>query len=57
LVATELVGTGETLNLSLGNHRLIAGAVAAFVAWRSRNTWLTILAGMGALWLMGQVIG
>ena len=57
LVATELVGTGETLNLPLGSHRLIAGAFAAIVAWRSRNTWLTILAGMGALWLMGLVIG
>ena len=57
LVATELVGTGEALNLPLGYPRLMAGALAALVAWRSRNTWLTILAGMAALWLMGVVIG
>ena len=57
LVATELVGTGEALDLSLGNHRLLAGALAALVAWQSRNTWLTILVGMGALWLIGQAIG
>ena len=57
LVATELVGTGEALNLPLGYPRLMAGALAALVAWRSRNTWLTILAGMAALWLIGVVIG
>jgi branched-subunit amino acid transport protein len=30
--------------------RLIAGALAALVAWRTRNTWITIAAGMGLLW-------
>jgi branched-subunit amino acid transport protein len=57
LVSTDLIGTAGSLNLTLGNFRLIAGVVAAVVAWRSRNTWLTILTGMAALWLLGQVLG
>lgn len=31
---------------------LLAGLVAGIVAWRLRNTWLTIAAGMLALWLL-----
>ncbi len=38
------------LNLSLGNVRLLAGIVAALVAWRTRSALLTIAAGMAALW-------
>lgn len=38
------------LDLSLGNERLLAGLVAVLVAWRSKNTLLTIAAGMVLLW-------
>ena len=38
------------LNLSFGNVRLLAGIVAALVAWRTRSTLLTIVAGLAALW-------
>lgn len=55
LVSTDLLGTAGSLDLTAGNHRLIAGAIAAIVAWRSRNTWLTILTGMAALWILGRV--
>ena len=44
------------LDLSLRNLRLLASLVAALVAWRTRNTWLTILAGMAALLLLTQVL-
>ena len=40
---------GGGLDLSLGNHRLLAGLAAILVAWRTRNTLVTILAGMAAL--------
>ncbi len=30
--------------------RLAAAAVAAVAGWRTRNTWVTIGLGMGALW-------
>ncbi len=37
---------------SFTNPRLLAGLVAAMVAWRSRNVLLTIVIGMAALWLI-----
>ena len=40
------------LNLSFGNDRLLAGLVAVLVAWFSKNTLVTILAGMLALFLL-----
>ena len=48
----ELFLPAGKLNLSLGNTRLIAGTLAALVAWRTRNIVLTILVGMGALLLI-----
>lgn len=36
--------------------RLLAGAGAAIVAWRARNTWLTIVVGMIILWAL-QALG
>jgi len=40
------------LFISLDNFRLMAGVVAALVAWFSKNTLLTIIAGMLALFLL-----
>jgi branched-subunit amino acid transport protein len=40
------------LRLGLGNVKLIAALMAGIVAWRWRNTLLTIGVGMGALWLL-----
>lgn len=41
------------LALSLGNERLIAGALATVVAWRTENMLATIAVGMAALWILG----
>lgn len=35
--------------LDLFQSRLLAGAIAALVAWRTRNVGLTLVAGMGVL--------
>lgn len=35
--------------------RMAAGLVAILVAWKSRNVFLTIVAGMGALWIIQAV--
>ncbi|HYD58364.1 MAG TPA: AzlD domain-containing protein, partial [Burkholderiales bacterium] len=43
--APELLLQNQVLHLSLGNERLLAGAVAIGVAWRWRVTSLTIAAG------------
>jgi branched-subunit amino acid transport protein len=52
LIAPELFLAGGVLDPSLGNERLLAGTLAFLVAWRTRSTWLTIAAGMLALWVL-----
>ena len=56
LILPELVQPGGTLNLSLGNLRLVAGVLAIVVAWRTRNVFLTVGAGMAALWLLQSIV-
>ena len=50
IVVPELVLPGGALDVSWTNARLLAGVLAALVAWRSRNVILTVAAGMLALW-------
>ncbi len=52
IILPELLLPAGQLDLSLGNHRWLAGLVAVLVAWRTRNTLLTILAGMAALLIL-----
>lgn len=56
IIFPELLMPAGTIDLSLTNFRLIAGLVAALVAWRTRNVLLTILVGM-ALLLILQALG
>ena len=50
LVVPALLRPGG--ELGLWQPRLAAGLLAALVAWRTRNTALTLLVGMGALVLL-----
>jgi branched-subunit amino acid transport protein len=43
-----LAPTGK-LDISLSNEFLIAGILAGLIAWRTRNTWLTIIVGLIAI--------
>jgi branched-subunit amino acid transport protein len=52
ITVPALVYPAGTLDLSPGNARLLAGIVAALVAWRTRNVLLTIVAGLAALWVL-----
>jgi branched-subunit amino acid transport protein len=52
IVAPALLMPDNSMDISLGNFRLMAGVVAILVAWRTRNALLTILAGMAALLLI-----
>lgn len=52
IILPELIMPGGTFDLSLGNERLLAGAAAVVVAWRTRNVLLTVVAGMVILWLL-----
>jgi len=56
LILPELLLPGGVLDLSLGNARLLAGTLAALVAWRCRNALLAIALGMVALWILQAVL-
>jgi branched-subunit amino acid transport protein len=56
IILPELLRPGGTLDLSFGNVRLLAGVLAAGVAWRTKNVLLTIGVGMVALWVLQVVI-
>lgn len=55
IIFPALVMPDGTPDLSTANARLLTGLVAAIVAWRSRNTLLTIGVGMLLLWLLQAV--
>jgi branched-subunit amino acid transport protein len=52
IILPELLYSSASLNLSFGNTRLLAGIIAMLVAWYTKNTLLTILAGMAALLIL-----
>lgn len=55
IITPALFMPNNMLDLNWSNYRLIAGVVAVLVAWRTKNTLLTILAGMIALLIL-QVV-
>jgi len=55
IIFPELLMPGGTLDISFGNGRLLAGVLAAVVAWRTKNVLVTIGVGMVALWVMQAV--
>ena len=52
IVFPELFIRSGSFDVSFENHRLIAGVLAVTVAWVSKNTLITILAGMVAFFLL-----
>jgi branched-subunit amino acid transport protein len=56
IIFPELLMPNGTLYLSFGNVRLLAGVLAAMVAWHTKNVLLTIAVGMAALWVLQMVI-
>lgn len=52
IVFPELFLHNGALDLSLTNYRLFAGLIAIVVAWFSKNTLITIVAGMIALFVL-----
>lgn len=56
IIFPEILMPNGMLDISSDNLRLFAGALAAFVAWRTRNVLLTILVGMAFLLLMQALI-
>jgi len=56
IIFPELFLRDGVLNVSFDNIRLLAGLVAILVAWYSKNTLITIIAGMLALFLLQIVL-
>lgn len=56
IVFPELFLRDGTLDLSFGNYRLLAGLVAMIVAWFTKNTLITILVGMIALFVLRSLL-
>lgn len=52
IIFPELFLHDGSFNVSLENTRLLAGLIAIVVAWFSRNTLITIIVGMAALFLL-----
>ena len=57
IIFPELLLHSGQLDLSFGNTRLLAGMLAAFVAWRTKNVLWTIGIGLAALLLLQWVTG
>jgi len=51
IIFPELFLYNGKLDIALDNYRLLAGLIAVTVAWSSKNTLITIIAGMAALLL------
>lgn len=56
LVLPALLRPEGVIDLSVHNHRLLAGVLAAAVAWYSRSVLLTLASGMGLLWLLSWLL-
>ena len=56
LVLPDLITLRPSVAATLLDERLIAGALAGAVAWRTENVFATIATGMGALWLFRFVV-
>lgn len=56
IIFPELLLPSGAVDISLDNTRLLAGLVAAIVAWRTRSALLTILSGMIVLLLLQTLL-
>ncbi|WP_050032314.1 AzlD domain-containing protein [Halorubrum halophilum] len=56
LVLPDLVTIRPSVAATLADERLIAGAVAGVIAWRTENVLATITGGMVTLWLFRFVV-
>jgi branched-subunit amino acid transport protein len=56
IVLPDVLLHAGSLDLSAGNERMLAGAIAVLVAWKTRSMLVTIAAGMAALLLIRQLL-
>lgn len=56
IVLPAVVYGGPDPGFSADNTRLLAGVIAALVAWSSRSVLLTLATGMATLWLLEWLV-
>ena len=56
IIFPELFLHNGVLDISFDNIRLLAGFVAILIAWYSKNTLITIIVGMLALFLLQMLL-
>jgi branched-subunit amino acid transport protein len=56
LIFPALLLSSGNQTITLFNERLIAGLIAAIIAWRTKNVMLTIVVGMVVLLLLREYI-
>lgn len=56
IIFPELFLYDGVLSVSLDNTRLLAGLIAIVIAWFSKNTLITIVAGMIALFVLQSIL-
>jgi Predicted membrane protein len=56
IIVPQLVLPQGIIDLSLKNPRWIAGLLAAVIAWKTRNIFLTIVVGMVGLWILQALL-
>jgi len=57
ILVPVLVLTAGSAHIGFDNPRLLAGILAGAIAWRTRNTLITIVAGMLALHSFSYLVG
>jgi branched-subunit amino acid transport protein len=57
IIAQELCIQQGAPAIALDNPRLLAGVIAIMIAWRLKNTILTIVAGMAVLFILQAFLG
>ena len=55
LAAPAFLAPEDVIDVSPGNLRLLAGIVAALIAWKTRSVLWTIVSGMASLWILQAV--
>jgi len=55
IVLPELLIIDGQITIAPSNFKMVAGFLAALVAWRYKSVWLTIAVGMLALWLLANL--
>ena len=56
IIAPELIQRAGRVAIAPDNPRLIAGAAAIVVAALTRHTLLTVIVGMGTMWILQTVL-